>query len=400
MDLDDYVAQHRSKTADDAPVFLNHAGASIPDLRVVRRIIAHMELERRVGGYAAANAVSEERSSLGVLVGELIGCSPDQVAYVDSGTRAWNAIVYSSLELTRGDNVVTAPSEFGSNLVSLLDVARSAEADVRLAELSASGAIDTDSLVELVDERTKLVAVSILSAHCGVVSNLDGVGDRIRRKNPECILLVDGCQAVGQLPVNISAIGCDAFTATGRKWLRGPRGTGFLYVDKDLLGRLRPPTLDLINADLVLEPHFGASSLSIRTDVKRFESWERSVAVELGFIEALRIVNDLGVVAVNERIAARAKQLRHGLSGAPAFRLLEHADEASGIVGLASLALSADEVVDLLSADGVSIGSMHEWDAPLFFAGSEVESTVRISPSFLNTEDEVDLCLDHLLKIG
>lgn len=395
MDLERYIARHHSQRPKSAPTFLNHAGASLPDARVIERITTHLELERRVGGYAAASEVSEERSELGVLAAEIVGCVPEQIALVDSGTRAWNAILYSSLGLSSGDNIVTAPYEFGSNLVSLLDVARSAEAEVRFAELTPSGSIDTDSLIESVDERTKLVAVSILNAHFGAVTHLHGVGEQVHRQNPDCIFLVDGCQAVGQLPVNIDSIGCDVFTATGRKWLRGPRGTGFLYVGSESLERLRPPSLDLINTDLVPADEFGNSSLSIRPDVKRFESWERSIAIELGFIESLRIANGLGIAATSERVAALARRLRSGLEGSQ-FRVLEETDEPSGIVGLVSAHTAADEIVNRMRGKGFEIGAMHEWDAPLYFSKFGLDSTLRISAGFLNSEEEIDQCLEHL----
>lgn len=399
MNLDKYVAKHRSGTRPDSPVFLNHAGASIPDERVAARIVEHLELETQIGGYAAANAVADERTALGQLVGHLINCPPEQVAYVDSGTRAWNSVIYSSLGLSPGDNIVSSISEFGSNLVSLLDVAHTSGAELRLAELTSLGRIDIESLINSVDERTRLVAVSILSAHRGVVTDLDGVGDMIRRKNPECIFLVDACQAVGQLPVDISIIGCDVLTATGRKWIRGPRGTGFLYVSESLVSRLRPPSLDLINTDIELKRNFQESPLAIRQDVKRFESWERSVAVELGLIQALEIATQLGVATIAERIAARACQLREGLAEATDFTILEPLDEPSGIVGLVSPNLSADDVVKTLDSQSISIGSMHDWDAPLFFKDQGFDSTVRISPSFLNTEEDVALCIDRLSSI-
>lgn len=399
--LSSYVEGFRNHPAFEPgrPVFLNSAGSSLPDKRVVDRMRSHLELEATIGGYEAANAAEHDLALFYQRAAGLVEAEPDDMAFMDGGTRAWNSIVYSTLGLEAGDEIVTAPSEFGSNLVSLLDVAHRHGATIRMARVNERGAIDRAHLATLLNRRTRLVAISLINAHTGTVNDLDGLDIEVRAITNGALYVVDACQAVGQIPVSVRRLGCDVLTATGRKWLRGPRGTGFLYVRSSVRDRLRPPTLDQANAGLVTPGSYPDSEFSFREDALRFETWERSIAAVLGLSEAILIVDELGIDNIHLEVARLAKRLRAALVDVDGVDILEDVEEASGIVCVAPASAAPWDLVPAMSEVGFSVGMMPRWvDGPAF-AGPSHRSALRLSPHFFNTNDEIDAAAQALAPL-
>src|SRR4051812_48286725 len=226
-------------------VHLNNAGAGLMPAAVLDAMIGYLSREAEIGGYEAADEAVASLDGVYDSVARLIGASRDEIALTENATVAWQMAFYA-LPLRSGDRILTARAEYAANYVALLQVARRTGASIEVIPDDADGVLDPQALERMIDQRVRLIAITWVPTNGGLVNPAAAVG-RIARAHGIPYLL-DACQAVGQMPVDVTALGCDMLSATGRKFLRGPRGTGFLYVRRALLRQLEPPVID----------HFGA----------------------------------------------------------------------------------------------------------------------------------------------
>src|ERR1700678_3607043 len=237
------VARLRAETAGcEQTTFFNNAGASLQPRAVVARVIEHLRLEERIGGYEAADLVAPELVSLYDSVARLLGCAAEEIALQENATRAWEMAFYS-LRFAPGDRIVTAANEYASNYIAFLQVAKRTGAEICVVESDQAGEVNLEALQGLLDDRVKLIALTHVPTNGGLVQPAARVGELARRAGIPYLL--DATQSAGQMHLDVDALGCDMLSATGRKYLRGPRGTGFLYVRSGMLERLEPPSLDL-----------------------------------------------------------------------------------------------------------------------------------------------------------
>ncbi|MFN8026498.1 MAG: aminotransferase class V-fold PLP-dependent enzyme [Acidimicrobiia bacterium] len=294
-------------------VHLNNAGAALPSRPVLDAVIDHLELEARVGGYMAADLVAERSNAVYASVAQLIGASPGEIALVESATRAWDMACYSLASTFRpGDRILTSVSEYASNVIAFLQLAERSGVELAFVPDDDTGQLDVDALRGMIDERTRLVAMSWIPTQGGLVNPAAAVGAVARDAGVPYLL--DACQAAGHLPIDVDELGCDFLSATGRKYLRVPRGTGFLYVRRDWVARLDPPFADVHAAQWA-----PGDRVVLRDDARRFESWERSVANQLGLGAA---VDHAPRPAPTRSPPGSSGRLRRATSRAPPARTL------------------------------------------------------------------------------
>jgi cysteine desulfurase/selenocysteine lyase len=279
----------------DHRLHLDNAGASLMPRPVLEAVTGHLGREALIGGYAAAAEADERLADVYGGVARLINAAADEIALKESATAAWQMAFYALAGGFRpGDRILTARAEYAANYVAFLQVARRTGAVVEVIPDDAQGVLDPEALERMLDERVRLIAITWIPTNGGLVNPAAAVG-RVARRHATPYLL-DACQAVGQLPVDVEALGCDMLSATGRKFLRGPRGTGFLYVRRDLLCRLEPPMIDHFAA-----PWVTPDSYRLRDDARRFESWESDHAARLGLGAAVDYALALGLDAIEAR---------------------------------------------------------------------------------------------------
>jgi selenocysteine lyase/cysteine desulfurase len=202
-------------------------------------------------------------------------------------------------------------------------------------------------------------------------------------------LLLDACQSVGQMPVDVGAIGCDMLSATGRKFLRGPRGTGFLYVRRGLVEQLEPPLLDLHAAEWQRD-----GSYRIRPDARRFENWETNVATKIGLGVAVDYALAIGLDAIRDRVRALADDLRGRLAALPRVTLHDLGEERSAIVTFTVDGHPAAEVVATLRGQGVNVSVSPATYARLDFDRRGLTALVRASVHYYNDLGDLDRLID------
>jgi selenocysteine lyase/cysteine desulfurase len=346
----------------------------------------HLEAEALDGGYEAADAAADRLAGTYASVARLIGAGPSEIAIVQNATRAWDAACYG-IDFRPGDRVLTTTSEYGSNAIALLHLARSRGVTVEVVPDDERGQVSLDALSETLDSDVRLVAINFVPTHDGLVNPVAEVG-RLLRDWP-ALYMVDAVQAVGQLPVDVSAIGCDLLSGTGRKFLRGPRGMGFLYVRREAMAQVAPTYLDDRSAEWT-----GPSSYDVHPDARRYESYERSAALQLGLGAAVDYALDLGLPAIESRVGHLADLLRTSLASVPGVTVCDRGARLSGIVTFTLAGRAAADVVTDLARLRINVRLSEQ--SYRFDGGVAPEPRVRASVHYYNTEEEIGRLVDAL----
>jgi len=366
-------------------VHLNNAGAALPPTPVTDAVIDHLRRESEMGGYEAAEAAAEQVEHTYAAIARLIGCRVDEVAVIENATRAWDMAFYG-LSFAPGDRILTARAEYASNVIAFLQVAKRTGAVVEVVENDESGQLSiTDLQRRLTDggKPVKLVAITHVPTQGGLVNPAEEVGAVTREAGVP--FLLDACQSIGQLPVDVDRIGCDLLSATGRKFLRGPRGTGFLYVRRAFLDRIEPPFLDLHAATWT-----APDSYEIRPDARRFENWETNYAAKIGLGVAVDYAMSWGLEAIEARVTGLADRLRETLTSLPGVSVHDQGRRRCGIVTFTVEGVPAEKVQQRLADHGVNVSVSLVDYARLDLPTRGLPDLVRASVHYYNTEEELD----------
>jgi selenocysteine lyase/cysteine desulfurase len=362
-------------------IHLNNAGAALMPAAVLDAMTGYLRLEAEIGGYEAAGQEAARLDAVYESVARLIGAAPDEIALMENATVAWQMAFYA-LSFRPGDRILTAQAEYAANYVAFLQVAKRTGAVIEVIPNDAGGALSVEALEHLIDERVRLIAITWVPTNGGLVNPAAEVG-KIARKHGIPYLL-DACQAVGQMPVDVSELGCDMLSATGRKFLRGPRGTGFLYVRRDFMLGLEPPLID----------HFGARWVApdryeLRPDARRFETWENNYAARLGLGVAIDYALSIGLDAISIRCRMLADLLRNELARIPGVIVHDLGSERAAIVTFSVAGMSATEVKARATAERFNITSSQPSSTLLDALARSLPEIARVSPHYYNAEDEI-----------
>ena len=378
----DVAAVRADTPACERVLHFNNAGASLMPDPVFNAITAHLELERDIGGYEAENLARDKLESLYNEFAALLACKPQEIAFVENATRAWDMAFYG-LRLEKGDRVLTHGSEYVSNFLALLQRAERRGFEIDLVPSDASGQIDVEAMEALIGPRTRLIALTHVPTQGGLVNPAEAVG-RIARKY-DLIYMLDACQSVGQIDLDVNKIGCHILSGTGRKFLRGPRGTGFLYVATGIVDQIEPPFIDMRAANWT-----GNSSYEFAAGARRFENWESFVAGRVGLACAVRYTRDIGLSSIEKYVTQLAATLRDALSQVPGVTVQDLGRKKCGIVTFQKQGETASKLAARLLEKGINVSVTDLYSARLDFTERGLDELLRASVHDFNTENEID----------
>ena len=361
----------------------NNAGAALPPIPVINAIKNHLDLEASRGGYEAAKIALQQTEKFYDAASKLINCAPEEIAFLENATRAWDMAFYSC-EFKRGDRILTSVCEYASNYLAFLHMAKRTGVIIEVINNDHAGQIDVEHLEARVSDDVKLIAITHVPTQSGLINPAEKVGGIANKHHIPYLL--DTTQSVGQMPIDVKAIGCDFLCATGRKYLRGPRGTGFLYARKEIIERCNPPFIDLHAATWVDDNDY-----TLRCDARRFETWEQNIAGKIGLSVAIQYTNDLGILAIWQRIQYLATLLRQELLNIHGVELQDLGSHKCGIVTFTCLNKSPAEIQQYLASYNINVSISFQEYARLDLAKRNIPALVRASIHYYNTEEEIDI---------
>lgn len=360
----------------------NSAGSSLMPKPVLDATIRHLQLEAQIGGYEAAEQAELAIERVYDAAAALINCSREEIAVIENATRAWDMAFYS-IPFQPGDRILTAMAEYASNYIAFLQISKKTGAVIEVIPNDAHGQLSLEALRKMIDERVKLIAITHVPTNGGLVNPIVEVG-KVARENG-ILYLVDACQSVGQMPVDVEQIGCDMLSATGRKYLRGPRGTGFLFVRKNVLKGLEPPLLDLHAAQWVDKEKYV-----MVPDARRFETWETNFAGKIGLAVAIDYTLGWGMDIIWRRVKNLAYMLRSQLSPLPGIIVRDRGVTQCGIVTFTVEDKDPEEIRLALSRQHINVSVTRRESTLLDMAARGLETMVRASVHYFNSEEEVE----------
>jgi selenocysteine lyase/cysteine desulfurase len=374
-------------------IHLNNAGAALVPNSVADTVTRHLELESKIGGYEAAETVTAQLSEVYAALAGLLGAESRNVAVAANSTIAF-AQALSSFALGRGDRILTTRNDYASNQIMYLSLADRFGVDIERAEDLPEGGVDPQSIREAIRRRRPaLVSVTWIPTNSGLVQPVEAVGEICEEAGVP--YLVDACQAVGQVPIDVARVRCDYLAASARKFLRGPRGIGFLYAsDRALQKGAYPLYVDMHGANWT-----DPDAFELTPDARRFETWESPCAVVLGMGAAARYAADVGIATARDRARRLAQLARRLLAELPGVRVLDRGADLCAIV-TAALPHPDPEAIKLeLRARAVNVSVTTRTSAVIDMDEKHASAALRFSPHYYNTEEELERAVGVLGEI-
>jgi len=386
------VERLRAATPGCASVIhFNHAGASLPSQATLDAMIEQLQREAIGGPMEAADQSVQARARNAAAA--LLNAAAENIAFASSGSAAWGMAFNALGPWQPGDRILVGRHEWGGNLACIAQ-AVGAGAQLEVIPCDDTGAVSVTALQQLITPKVKLIALTWLPANGGLINPAEAIGAVARQHGIP--YFIDAGQALGQLPCDVQALNCDVLKGTGRKFLRGPRGTALLYIKPGFLERLVPHQLDVLSAP------WDGEGFALRNDARRFETSEVSVALLAGLANALEEFNRLGATRIRQRIDSLSRGLRTRLATIPGLTLhnLGPTDHQSGLIAFTLRGWDSVELKLRLAQRGINIGANGVAYTPLDMQARGLESIARIALSYLNTEAEIDVLLSALDELA
>ena len=364
-------------------------GSSLMPNNVVDAITQHTQLEALMGGYEAEAKKADELNNIYDIVAKHIGANSYEIALMENSTVAWSHAFYA-LPLNSGSKILTSEAEYAANYVAFLQRAKRDNLIIDIVPSDESGTLDINALESMVDEEVGLIAISWIPTNGGLVNPAEKVGQIAKKYNIPYLL--DACQAAGQMSIDVEKIGCDFLAATGRKFLRGPRGTGFLYIKDKWLSIIEPVMIDHFGA-----PWVSKNTYELRKDARRFETWENSYALRIGLGEAITYAEEIGIDLIHERVQLLARLNRKLLSEVKNIQVRDIGTEQCGIISF-SIEEEKDpkKIVDQMSEAGFTIGSVDPESTLIDSEKRNLPTLLRMAPHYYNTEEEIQKAVKQI----
>ena len=386
------VQQFRAETNGTVnKIHFNNAGASFPANIVLETIIDYLQEEAINGGYETEAKYTQQLANTYSNIARLLNAGTDEIVLVENASTAWG-IAFNGITFGPGDEIITSELEYSTNVIGFLNAKKLHGVVIKLIPNDQYGDFDMAAFEKAISIKTKLIAITHIASTTGGMAPIIEIGKIALKHN--ILYLVDACQSVGQFPLDVKEIGCDMLSVTGRKYLRGPRGMGFLFVKNEVQDSLKVSYMDSFTADLV-----STSEFKLRDDARRFELYEKSRALTLGLSKAVEYALAIGLDRIWQRIQYLAELLRHRLSIIKGVILHDHGSQKSGIITFTVDAVESLIIKDKLAEIGINVSVGNPASTMYFMSKHHLKSVVRASVHYYNTEQEITYLCKAICQI-
>lgn len=383
------IQQFRAETKGTAQrVHFNNAGASLPPDVVVQTMIDYLNEEATYGGYETEAKYQEQIENVYTLIARLINANVDEVAITENASTAWG-IAFYGLDFKKGDVVITSEMEYITNLIGFLNIQKRFGVETKVIPNDENGNFSLQALEDAITPQTKLIAVTEIASTSGCMIPIVEIG-KIARKN-NILYLVDACQSAGHVPIDVKEIGCDLLSATGRKYLRAPRGTGFLYVRKEVQDQIKPIFMDDHATGWI-----SLDDYQLRNDARRYELYEKNRALTLGLGKAIEYALNIGLDRIWDRIKYLSALLRAQLAQIDGVTVHDSGDRQCGIVTFSVEGFDAAAIKSRLAEDRINVTAGKRVSTLIYMEKNHLKSVVRASIHYYNTEEEIQILCKSL----
>jgi selenocysteine lyase/cysteine desulfurase len=386
------IRQIRAETKGTAErIHFNNAGSSLPPDVVLETVFAYLREEAIHGGYEMEYKYREELENTYSLIARLINADKEEIALAENASIAWG-LAFNGISFQKGDVVIISEMEYVTNLIGILNAQKMHGIEIQVIPNDEQGNFSLQALEEAISPRTKLIAITHIASSSGNMLPIAEIG-KIAAKH-HIYYLVDACQTIGQVPIDVREINCDMLSVTGRKFLRGPRGTGFLYVRRGVQDALKPIFMDGYTAQLVSKDEF-----KIRNDGRRFEVYERNRALTLGLGKAIEYALNIGVDRIWQRVQELTGLMRQELEGIHGITVHDKGDQKCGIVTFSVDGVTGPQVKARLAEKRINVSVGGAQATRIYMDKNHLDGIVRASVHYYNTEDEIKALGDALIAM-
>ncbi len=385
------ITDIRQKTPGcDEKIHFNNAGAALVSEETLRTQVDYLEQESLIGGYEVAAKYAQRIDQFYDNVAELINANRDEIAFTESATVAWLRVFWA-INFQSGDEILCDSTSYASNYIAFLNAQKRFGIRIVLIDQKPTGELSLEDLTGKLSSKSKLISITHMPTNSGLVNPAQEVGKIAEKYN--VLYQLDACQSVGQYPIDVRKIGCDFLSATGRKYLRGPRGTGFLFAKKIRFSELSPLNLDLHSAEWI-----SKDTIDIREDARRFETWECNLAAKLGLSTAVSQAVNLGMETIWERVQLLADYLRKELSRIEEVIVTDIGEIKSGIVTFYSNTISTHQLKERFLEHNINTVVAIKSGTRVDMENRSLDSILRASVHYYNTKEEIDKFINLLTQ--
>ncbi len=366
----------------------NNAGSSLITQQVLDATQQFINADAITGGYRLVAEKEKEINQFYHQAAKLINASTDEIALTQNASSSLNLALYA-IPFQKGDVILTTELEYGNNFVNYLHLRDKKGVEIRIFKHDLNGNFDVQAFEKMIDDKVKLIAITHIPTSSGMVVPVEAIGEIAKKYN--ILYMIDACQSIGQIPFDVEKIGCDFATATSRKYLRGGRGLGFLYVRKSVIEQLEPVFLEVSYAYWQ-----NADSYQLNKSIKMFETWEKPYALMMGFTAALKYANDLGMENIWNRIQLIANYLRDQLRTVEGVTVQDIGQVQGGIVTFTKAGISPEDLQKHLQYFNINTSVAGRFSSVLDMDKRNLVAANRASIHYYNTKVEIDFLIDKL----
>jgi selenocysteine lyase/cysteine desulfurase len=389
----DEVLEIRKQTKGTAVrIHFNNAGASLPPDVVVETVNNFLLEEATLGGYEAELIYKEQIENAYASIASLINAEKEEIAILENASTGW-ILAFSGISFKAGDEVITCEMEYVTNVIGFLNAQKTLGIKLIVIPNDDDGNFSIKALKEAISPRTKLIAMTHIGSAAGGMIPITEIGKIASDNN--ILYLVDACQSAGQVPLDVKQINCDMLSVTGRKYLRAPRGTGFLFVRNRIQDQLKLFLVDGFTVQQVNEHDF-----KVKNNARRFELYEKNRGLILGLGKAVDYALDIGVDRIWERIQYLASLMRKKLTAIDGVVVHDKGDQLCGIVTFTMKGIESATLKNELAKHQINVFASLAKSTLYYMNKYQLTSVVRASIHYFNNEEEIDKCCKVLIELA